>query len=449
MIVPDLYDHVYLRDLLDLLFRSLGFKQVLLHQESLGACFGAGLGTACVVDVGASKASVCCVEEGWLLAESRMHLAFGGDDITVVLTEMLRRQQLPCKDVNLDRPWDWLMMDELKEQMIVLSEGDVALNIYPFYRRMPLQATRKYEVRVYDDVIVAPMVRPVKLLGDNYADVAPIKQQTLFAPRIIDFDAKLRRGPSLFSSAAELDDVLDLGGNAVTEAMRSCTAHLLPAPPVASGAAAEAGSQPAIHTNGIVPPEEAPRALSIVDGGQEEPPADSVPGTPAPSTHLAGQPSANPTRLPTPDPPAPAFDVSSEASKIPLHVAVAESIIACGSEERAKRMLGAIMIVGGGGLIHNIGYAVASRYVPWSAVPHLSSHHYDYASRVQAIVAARWPNVGEGVVVPAPRDIDPRDLAWKGVSLMTRLDAVNDMWVRSSDWEALGAKAVKDRTLFI
>lgn len=51
--------------------------------------------------------------------------------------------------------------------------------------------------------------------------------------------------------------------------------------------------------------------------------------------------------------------------------------------------------------------------------------------------------------MPPPREIDARDLAWKGVTLITRLDAINDMWIRSSDWEALGAKAIKDRALFI
>ncbi|OAV94255.1 hypothetical protein PTTG_27020 [Puccinia triticina 1-1 BBBD Race 1] len=41
-ILPDIYDHVYLREMVDLLFRALGFKQICLQQESLCACFGAG-----------------------------------------------------------------------------------------------------------------------------------------------------------------------------------------------------------------------------------------------------------------------------------------------------------------------------------------------------------------------------------------------------------------------
>jgi actin-related protein 8 len=43
-------------------------------QESLGASFGAGLSTACVVDVGATRTSVACVEDGMVLPETRLVL---------------------------------------------------------------------------------------------------------------------------------------------------------------------------------------------------------------------------------------------------------------------------------------------------------------------------------------------------------------------------------------
>ena len=40
-------------------------------QESLAASFGAGFSQACIVDIGAQKTSICCVEEGMCVAESR------------------------------------------------------------------------------------------------------------------------------------------------------------------------------------------------------------------------------------------------------------------------------------------------------------------------------------------------------------------------------------------
>jgi len=40
-------------------------------QESLAATYGAGISNACVVDIGAVKTSIACVEEGLVLPETR------------------------------------------------------------------------------------------------------------------------------------------------------------------------------------------------------------------------------------------------------------------------------------------------------------------------------------------------------------------------------------------
>lgn len=94
LIIPDLYDQHYVREMTDMLLRSFGFRQVCLQQvspsasfltyvcqthtvkiecfqESLCVTFGAGLSSACVVDIGATKTSIACVEEGLVLAETR------------------------------------------------------------------------------------------------------------------------------------------------------------------------------------------------------------------------------------------------------------------------------------------------------------------------------------------------------------------------------------------
>ena len=36
----------------------------MVHQESVSATYGSGLSSACVVDVGDQKTSLCCVEDG-------------------------------------------------------------------------------------------------------------------------------------------------------------------------------------------------------------------------------------------------------------------------------------------------------------------------------------------------------------------------------------------------
>jgi actin-related protein len=40
-------------------------------QESLAATYGAGISSACVVDIGATTVSIACVDEGMIIPETR------------------------------------------------------------------------------------------------------------------------------------------------------------------------------------------------------------------------------------------------------------------------------------------------------------------------------------------------------------------------------------------
>lgn len=73
-----------------MLLVSMGFKQLcaqqvtyfienqaapdnllLRLQESLAATYGAGISNACVVDMGAAKTSIACVDDGLVLPDTR------------------------------------------------------------------------------------------------------------------------------------------------------------------------------------------------------------------------------------------------------------------------------------------------------------------------------------------------------------------------------------------
>lgn len=72
-----------------MLLVKMGFKQVVCQQvillftliflssidqnfqESLSATYGAGISNACVIDIGAVKTSVTCVDDGLVVAETR------------------------------------------------------------------------------------------------------------------------------------------------------------------------------------------------------------------------------------------------------------------------------------------------------------------------------------------------------------------------------------------
>ena len=61
--IPDIYNRRYLKELVGMLLSSLGFGSCFLVQDHVAATFGAGLGAACVVDLGDQKTSVSCVED--------------------------------------------------------------------------------------------------------------------------------------------------------------------------------------------------------------------------------------------------------------------------------------------------------------------------------------------------------------------------------------------------
>lgn len=58
------------------------------------------------------------------------------------------------------------------------------------------------------------------------------------------------------------------------------------------------------------------------------------------------------------------IDVPFEASKLPLDVAIFNSARAAGGDEKIRKYLQAVLVVGGTALIPGISHALESRYVP-------------------------------------------------------------------------------------
>ncbi|GAA5890149.1 hypothetical protein JCM6882_009242 [Rhodosporidiobolus microsporus] len=457
LLIPDLYDQTYVREMTDLLLRTIGFKQLCLQQESVCATFGAGVASACVIDIGAKTSTITCVEEGLVLPETRMVLDFGGDDITAFLLTLLLRINFPYKEADLTKWYDWVVIEDLKERLVVLSEGDIGLNLYDFYVRHPGETTKKYSMRVYDDCIMAP-----------YA---------LFAPRVIDFEQKkVENQPSLWDK--DVDDHVEIGAVSITNAMRNSTRHLshpqslpgassLSAPADASASTgtspAPAGASGSQSGTPVVddPNSAAFSTLPNVNALPNIPTFGALPtttpaaGSPAPAegtatpTASAKLPSASAASAaaksgapPAATPPVGStvqIDVRRESSKLPLDVAVVESILAAGpAEERMKRVAANLLVVGGTGGIHNVGFAVESRVAP------------ALIARAPFLAPTSAANAPAQTItyVPCPREVEPENLAWKGIASLAKLDCANELWVRKEEWEGLGMRAVRERAFY-
>jgi actin-related protein 8 len=164
----------------------MGFKELAVHQESYCAIFSAGMSSACVVDVGAQETSVTCVDEGVVNSDTRITLNYGGDDVTIALKALLERASFPYRDLDLSKPQDWLMLDELKTRICTLEEHLVANTPWEFYV-LSEGLTKKYMLRTYDENVLAPLC--------------------FFDTRMVDFDTKAAQG-KLTLSNPNVDDLM-------------------------------------------------------------------------------------------------------------------------------------------------------------------------------------------------------------------------------------------------
>jgi actin-related protein len=48
-------------------------------------------------------------------------------------------------------------------------------------------------------------------------------------------------------------------------------------------------------------------------------------------------------------------------------------------------------------------------------------------------------------VLPPPRGLNPRYVTWRGGVVWTRLDAMNDIWIKRQEWDEIGMKAYRNR----
>lgn len=104
--------------------------------------WGAGLSNGCVINVGAQSIDICCVEDGFSNASSRwvsslrqfpliivrrVHLNYGGDAITKLLYDLLvNKSDFPYKECDLSLPYDFALVDKMKQNICTFKEVCVA-----------------------------------------------------------------------------------------------------------------------------------------------------------------------------------------------------------------------------------------------------------------------------------------------------------------------------------
>lgn len=116
LLIPDIFNRTHAKEMVNLILNQLGFNSCFLVQDHVAALFGSGMGYACIVDVGAEKTSISCVEEGASQASTRVCLEYGGSDITQLFMWLLQKCSFPYKECDSQDPLDYQLLNRLKEK---------------------------------------------------------------------------------------------------------------------------------------------------------------------------------------------------------------------------------------------------------------------------------------------------------------------------------------------
>ncbi|KAL1968579.1 hypothetical protein VTN77DRAFT_1789 [Rasamsonia byssochlamydoides] len=408
-VIPDLYEKNYVTHVLEMLMKEFAFARVCFIQESLAATFGAGFTSACVVDIGAQKTSICCVEEGMCIENSRVNLKYGGADVTETFIKMMLYDHFPYADINLCRRYDFLLAEELKKKVCTMNEASVSVQTFDFHLRVYGQDTRKYNFKAYDEVLLAPM---------GY-----------FQPSIFDNSHKLDGRRKLLPRSYDIYD--GQPNDPVSAAQSEILSSIAPAS--STNPEAQEESQPNSAPPDVqATPSRPQQQLHVLSRVQDldATPRSSVAGSPAPeaigtSTPQAGGGSSTPVpggqtaTLPQ-APRAPTIEERDDILPIfPLDNAILTSIVhaARGDERKMRDFLGGIMVLGGGSLV--------------------TGFHAFLEERLHAL---RPGYAKEVMIGTPPRDLDPQVVVWKGASVFGKLSGTNDSWIGQLEYDRLGSR---------
>lgn len=440
-VIPDLYDKRYVEQILRSCMTWFEFNKVCFVQESMAATFGAGYTQACVVDVGAQKTSVTCVEDGLCIDDSRINLKYGGWDITDTFMKMMLYDNFPYQDINLRRRYDFLLAEELKIKHCTMSQADISVQLFNFHVRAPNQPTRKYQFKTYDEVILAPM--------------------GVFDPAIFDNSAKLNGRRKLVERSYNAYDV-EIPDDPTSAAQLAILALVKPS--ITSNANGFIQSQPDVST----PSKERSQPFNFLGkgdtangtpmGSHAGSPAPEGANTPIPPAFLfggrdkdgvnGGSPAPNGTRAtgtPVPGqtsqnqpPPGMFVDASARSAAslaaerdsvlplAPLDIAILTSIqnAAKSDDKKLRDLLGSIMVVGGGAKIPQFTVVLEEK------------------------LKARRPDLYDRILVSrSARDMDEQVVAWKGASVFAKL-STNDSWITPFEFERLGPRTLHHKVLW-
>ncbi|XP_034027574.1 actin-related protein 8 [Thalassophryne amazonica] len=405
LLVPDIYNRQHVKEMVNMLLRNMGFSAIIVHQESVCATFGSGLSSACVVDVGDQKTSLCCVEDGVSHRNSRLCLAYGGSDVTRTFFWLLQRAGFPYRECQLSNRLDCQLLQHLKETFCHLDQDISGLQDHEFQTRFPESPALLYQVRLGDEKLQAPMglfyptmfgivgQKMTSLQYRSHGDsedpydehylLSTQSKQDQSSKSAGDRRTACRPGVALdgeLSGQGGVGDLLDLP--------RGC------------GSGSIGGMAQGDMELG------AAQGECLMAAGELEEPLSALQSRKA------------------------AIMSQFESKALGLDKAILHSIDCCVSDETKRKMYSSILVVGGGLMFHSAQDFLLHRIV----------------NKMPPSFRRLVDNVE---VITRPKDMDPRLIAWKGGAVLACLDTTQEMWIHQREWQRFGTRMLRERAAFV
>uniref|UniRef100_A0A8B9L9S2 Actin-related protein 8 n=1 Tax=Astyanax mexicanus TaxID=7994 RepID=A0A8B9L9S2_ASTMX len=389
LLIPDIYNRQHVKEVVNMLLVKMGFSAIVVHQESVCAAFGSGLSSACVIDVGDQKTSVCCVEDGVSHRNSRLCLAYGGSDVTLCFFWLMQRAGFPYRDCQLTNRVDCILLQQLKETFCHLDQDICGLQDHEFRTRFPESPVLLYQLRIGDEKLQAPMA----LFYPAAFGIVGQKMTTL-----------QHRSPGdpedphdehyLLSTQSKQD-----------QSSKAMERKGFSKPPGFEGeSSSQGGDQMERGNHGQ---EDLGHSQSdCLVGGTDPEETPSV---------LLSRKSAM---------------TQFEGKALGLDKAILHSIDCCASDETKRKMYSSILVVGGGLLFHG-----AQEFLQHRILNKMPPSFRRLVENVE--------------VITRPKDMDPRLTAWKGGAVLACLDTTQELWIHQREWIRFGARMLRERTAFV
>ncbi|XP_013912406.1 PREDICTED: actin-related protein 8 [Thamnophis sirtalis] len=389
LLIPDIYNKQHVKEIVNMTLLKMGFSGIIVHQESVCATFGSGLGSACVVDVGDQKTSICCVEDGVSHHNTRLRLAYGGCDISRCFYWLMQRAGFPYRDCQLVKKTDCLLLQHLKETFCHLDQDLSGLKDHEFQVRHPDSPALLYQLRLGDEKLQAPMAlfypATFGIVGQKMIVLQHRSQGDPEDPHdehyLLATQSKQEQSAK---ATADRKSMTKLGGFDGDLRGQSASAENIYPSEVDLGSS---------HSDCIIGGNESEEMLT---------------------THMSRKSAVS----------------QFEGKALGLDKAILHSIDCCASDDTKKKMYSSILVVGGGLMFHK-----AQEFLQ---------------HRILNKMPPSFRRVVENVeVITRPKDMDPRLIAWKGGAVLACLDTTQELWIYQREWQRFGVRMLRERAAFV